>query len=100
MAEKKRRIIDDNLFAKTAPEPASGQDRFDFDKGPTVATGLGVRTGEKEAIRAIAGELGITPNALIRFAIRYVLKEHLEGRLDLEQYIDIPPEPQRKIRMP
>jgi hypothetical protein len=101
MAEKKRKIVDDDLFARTTSEqtPATSE-RFDLDKGPTVATGLGIRTGEKEAIAAISKELGIKPNAFVRFCIRYVLKEYLAGRLDLIKWVEIPPEPERKIRMP
>jgi hypothetical protein len=71
-----------------------------LDKGPTVATGLGVRTGELEALSSLAGELGITKNKLMRFALRYVIIEYRAGRLDLRKLIKVPPEPKKDIEMP
>lgn len=100
MADRKRKILDDPL-ARTTPQTSDQEEQsLDLDKGPTVSTGIGMRTGELEAIDAIAGELGITRNALLRWATRYIILEYRAGRLDLSKYIEIPPEPKRNIRMP
>ncbi len=98
MAEKKRKIIDDP-FASTTP--GSGQaGRFDLDQAPTVATGLGIRKGELNAIETISGELGVTKNKFMRWCLRYVIQEYEAGRLDLKKWLEVPPEPKNDLRMP
>lgn len=95
-----RKIVDTDLFHKTAPESEQPAGTPDLDEGPTVSTGLGLRTGELNAAQQIADELGISRNALLRWAIRYVLSQYLAGKLDLRKWIEIPPEPKKNIRMP
>lgn len=72
----------------------------DLDASPTVNTGLGLRKGTLDAVDLLARRLGISKNALIVFAIRYVITAVRDGQLDIEKFIEVPPEPKRDIRLP
>lgn len=98
MARKTRNL--DDIFAKTGGDSDQDLASIDLDESPTVSTGLGIRTGELKAITLLADRLGITKNALMRFAIRYVLTAVRDGKINIDQFIEIPPEPKKDIKMP
>ncbi len=91
-----------SVFSKTANEPdplATGH--ADLDRGLIRQTGVGLRQGEVEALDAIGRDLGgIARNALIRFAVRRFIMQFREGKIDLSRYVETPPEPKSKLRMP
>lgn len=91
-----------NVFAKTDTS-ARGQApgaNADLDAGNIKAVGVGLRAGEVAALDAIAGELGIARNALIRFAVRWFILEVRAGRVELGGYVEQPPPPKKNLRLP
>ena len=81
------------LFTKTeapsAPPPAAeAPPAYDLDAGVIRAMGVGLKTGEAEALADIARRHGLTRNALGRIAIRYFLREVIAGRVDVGQFFE------------
>ncbi len=99
----KRQGLDD-IFKKTEQE-AGGVDLSDLDAGPIKATGVGLRVGELEALEKIGAELGeqlntepVARNALVRIAVRELIKNYRAGRLDLLPFFEAPEKPKPKTR--
>ena len=72
--------------APSAP-PAEAAPVYDLDAGVIRAMGVGLKTGEAEALADIAHRHGLTRNALGRIAVRYFLREVIAGRVDVNDYI-------------
>jgi hypothetical protein len=51
--------------------------------GRTLSVGVGLKESEVDLLDAIAGELGIARNALLRYLVRYGLAQYRAGRLDV-----------------
>ena len=87
MAKRTARI-DDSLFRRTEDEgtetgagavagarvPATGR---------TLSVGVGLKESEVDLLDAIAAELGIARNALLRYLVRYGLSQYRSGRLEV-----------------
>lgn len=87
-----------NPLAKTSKgEPV---DAADLDAGNIRTTGVGLRDGELQAVDNLAERLGVARNALLRFAIRWFILETRAGNVELDQFVEIPPEPKRRLKMP
>lgn len=87
------------LVRRTEPAPPPA-DNSDLDKGRTVQSGIGLKQGEMDAISAMAAELGVTRNALMRFAVRLLIMQYRAGESPLSEYIEKPASPANKLRMP
>lgn len=87
MAKRTARI-DDSLFRRTDDE---GGDRGVTvvpgarvpATGRTLSIGVGLKESEVDLLDAIAGELGIARNALLRYLVRYGLAQYRAGRLEI-----------------
>ncbi len=87
MAKRTARI-DDSLFRRTEDE---GTDRGAGvvagarvpATGRTLSVGVGLKESEVDLLDAIAGELGIARNALLRYLVRYGLAQFRSGRLEV-----------------
>ena len=66
--------------------------------GRTVSIGVGLKESEVQSLDSIAEDAGLRRNALMRFAIRYFLKEYYAGRVDLSSSVET--ETKHKLRMP
>ncbi len=99
MAKKQ---TDLNIFSKTeyTPGEESEADNSDLDEGNIKAMGVGLRGGEVAALDAMAGELGIARNQLLRFAIRWFILQVRSGAVDLQRFIEEPPPPKKNLRLP
>lgn len=90
-----------NPFAKTSPgETERRASNEDLDQGRTISVGVGLKEGEVAVIDQFAGELGVTRNALMRWALRWFLLELRAGRIDLSRFVEAPPEPRKNLRLP
>jgi len=93
-----------NVFTRTGPGDEPNPEltgHADLDRGNIRQTGVGLRQGEMDALTAIGNELGgIARNALIRFAVRRFIMQYRAGKVDLSDYVETPPEPKKKLRMP
>jgi len=90
-----------SVFSKTDATTPQGQpvDLTDLDKGIINQTGVGLKTGEIEALNTIGEELGgVARNALIRYAVRLLIHEYRAGRLDLAGDVEVPPPPRKKLK--
>ena len=98
MAKKKQDLSD--IFAKTEPAPGATAEYSDLDAGKIQSTGVGLKQGEIAALDAIAADLEITRNAIMRFAIRYFIIQHRAGNIDLASHVEEPPPPKKSLRLP
>lgn len=100
MAEKPKL----DIFSKTTTETdqvSKPVDLSDLEDGIIRQTGVGLRTGEIEALDAIGSDLGgVSRNALIRYGVRLLIREYRAGRLNLEGDVETPPIPKKRLRMP
>ena len=88
------------IFKKTEQEPAGAVDTTDLDVGRTLSTGVGLKEGEVQAIDALAAHIGVTRNALMRFAVRWFLIQYRTGNIDLAQFVEEPPPTKKTLRLP
>lgn len=72
----------------------------DLDLGKISPVGVGLLTGEKEALKVLAAEQGITLNALMRFALRRFIVEVRAGVIDLNKEQDEPEPQKKKLKLP
>lgn len=59
---------------------------IDLDAGRIQSTSVGLKTGEVEALDAIALAHGLKRNGLMRIIIREWLVKHQAGEVSLDQY--------------
>ena len=93
---KQRATIDPGMFKPTeaggpVEVPAEG-----INKNVTV----GLRLSESDLVEGIAAEYGVSRNAVMRYAIRYFLRDYLNGRIDLASDVKTPTIPQNRLEMP
>lgn len=109
MARKKQAEVTDKLgaiFKRTdagapAGKPGAGTgkpDTADLDAGLTRTVGVGLKDGEIAALEAIAGELGITRNALMRYIVRRWLVDYRAGQIDMRAAFEERTE--RRLKLP
>lgn len=91
--------IDNSIFASTdkSQYPA---DNSDLEYGHVIPLGLGLTQGTVDALDAIKTEFGVSRNSLMVFAVRRFLLDYRAGKIDLAPYIEVPPEPNKRLRMP
>lgn len=61
---------------------------------------VGMKQSEAEIIEAIAAEFGVSMNAIMRYGLRYFLRDYLAGRVDLAADVRKPPPPKNILEMP
>lgn len=66
------------------------------DVDRTLPVGVGLKQSEVRELDAIAAELGIARNALMRYGLAYFLREYRAGNID----VTIEREERRRVRMP
>jgi hypothetical protein len=101
MARKKPDLTD--IFAKTTGQQGEeASENPDLDEGRIVSAGVGIKEGELRAIESIAAGLGkgITKNAVMRFALRWFILQVRAGNVDLSGFVEEPPEPDKRLKMP
>lgn len=87
MAKRTARIEDD-LFRRTdggdaGRDAGSGAGARVPATGRTLSVGVGLKESEVDLLDAIAGELGIARNALLRYLVRHGLAQYRAGRLEV-----------------
>lgn len=86
------------LFEKTTQE---GQpDNSDLDTGIIQAQGVGLKTGEVQAIQQIANSTGVAKNAVMRLAVRKFILDVRSGKIDPADYFEEPEAPAKKFKPP
>ena len=89
-----------NIFSKTEQADYQGVDITDLDAGRTIPQGVGLKEGTINALQGLAEKYGISRNALMKFAIRRFFLDLRAGKINLTDFIEIPSEPKRKLKMP
>ncbi len=91
------------IFSSSGSSPkvkAQPADNSDLNGGKIAPVGVGLMTGEKQALRELAEAQGLTLNALMRFALRRFIVDVRAGKIDLEAE-QAEPEPQKKrLKLP
>lgn len=78
--------LDQEIGLGKKPQSAKKRPAYDLDAGVIRAMGVGLKTGEADALADIAKRHGTTRNALTRIAIRYFLREVIAGRVDVDRF--------------
>jgi len=102
MAKRQTHAKIDSPFAKTEPGPTPGAGGASEDipaTGRTLPTAVGLKESEIELLDDIAADLGIARNAVMRWALRWFLKEYRAGRVPMAKSVKTP-EPKNVIEMP
>lgn len=94
----KRQTNLDNIFKKTEGSTASPTQEVPA-KGRTLSVGVGLKESEVALLDEIADELGVTRNALMRYGLRYFLRQLQTGTLDLAKDVQ-EPEMKKRLKMP
>lgn len=89
-----------NIFSKTEQADINKVDISDLENGRTLPQGVGIKEGTVNALQALADKYKLSRNALMKFAIRRFLLDYRAGKIDLAEFIEIPPDPKRKLNMP
>ena len=101
MAKKKPKL--DSPFVRTTPpnyEERTAEEVFIPAEGKTVPTSVGLKESEVELLDAVANDYGIARNAVMRWALRWFLSEHENGRISLSSDVETPPPPKNRLNMP
>lgn len=88
------------LLQRTDKAPTAQADNSDLDAGIIRPLGVGITSGERDALGEIAAEYELSRNALLRFALRWFILEYRAGRVDIKSHIEQPPPANKKIRLP
>ena len=96
MAKQKADL--DNLFKSTEPGSKTTADTVPAT-GRTVSVGVGLKEGEVAMLDAIAANLGVSRNALMRYAIRHFLTQYVTGEINPAEDVEAP-EPKKRLKMP
>lgn len=62
--------------------------------------GLSLSEGEREYLQRVAEEHKISLHSLMRFLLRWAMRDLMAGRIPLKDYIEPPKEPKAKLRGP
>ena len=94
----KKRADLDNIFKSTEPGNKTTPDVVPAT-GRTISVGVGLKEGEVAMLDEIVGQLDVTRNALMRYAIRYFLTQYIAGEINLADDVEAP-EPKKRLKMP
>jgi len=94
----KRQTNLDSIFKKTEGSTTSPTQEVPA-KGRTLSVGVGLKESEVALLDEIADELGVTRNALMRYGLRYFLRQLQTGALDLAKDVQ-EPEMKKRLKMP
>lgn len=67
--------------------------------GRTLSVGVGLKESEVTMLDAVAQELDVTRNAVMRYALRYFLKAYRTGKADPAADVEMPPV-KKRLHMP
>lgn len=68
-------------------------------EGRTLSVGVNLKESELALYNQLARDLNVARTALMRYALRYFLREVLAGRVDIRKDV-YTPETRNKLRMP
>lgn len=71
-----------------------------LNDGRIVSAGVGLKQGELTALEKIAEIYGVKKNAIMRLALRLFLTQVRDGKINIPDYIFIPPAPASKVVIP
>ena len=89
-----------DIFSRTEPSDNQAPDLGDLEAGIVKPQGVGLKQGTISALDLIAGQYKISRNALMKLAIRRFILDYRAGKINLSEFIEIPPEPKRNIILP
>ena len=96
-----RKTIGDNPFRKTEQPQQPPADNSDLDQGRVSPLGVGLTTGEIDALDRIAKEYNIkSRHKLLKLAVRLFILGVRSGTLDLSRYTTTPEAPKSDINLP
>ena len=100
MAKRQERAQIDNPFTKTEPGTSSSAGQGEIPaEGHTRPVAVGLRESEIELLDQVAADHGVARNAVMRWALRWFLKEYAAGRAPLAAAVKTP-KPKNIIDMP
>ena len=99
---KKQPDISDIFTRTDSPKPSGGfpQDNSDLDSGRVSPIGIGLTSGEIDALDALAAGLGVKRHALLKIAARLLIVGLRSGTLDISEYLEEIPAQRRVKKLP
>ena len=99
MARKQSQPLED-IFKKTEPESGEPTTTGEVPAtGRTLSVGVGLKESEVRMLDAIADELDVARNAVMRYAIRYFLAQYQSGVVNPADDVQ-EPEVKKQLKMP
>ena len=96
----KKRADLNTIFKKTEPSSStSTTPDYVPATGRTVSVGVGLKEGEVTMLDEIVADLGVTRNALMRYAIHHFLSQYVTGEINPAEDVE-EPEPKKRLKMP
>jgi len=99
---KKQPDISDIFTRTDSPKPSGGfpQDNSDLDSGRVSPVGIGLTTGELDALDSLAVHFGVKRHALLKLAVRLLIVGIRSGTLDISEYLEEVPAQKRVKKLP
>jgi hypothetical protein len=94
----KRKADLNQIFKSTEPGSKTAADAVPAT-GRTISVGVGLKTSEVDMLDEIADDLGVSRNALMRYALRHFLTQYVTGEISLAEDVEAP-EPKKRLKMP
>lgn len=94
----KQRADLNKIFKATEPGSKTTADAVPAT-GRTLSVGVGLKESEVDMLDGIAAELGVSRNALMRYALRHFLTQYLSGGINPAEDVEAP-EPKKRLKMP
>lgn len=69
-------------------------------EGYTRSLGVTLKDSEIDLLGEIADEHEVSRNSVIRYGIRYFLRDYLSGEVDLSADVEEPERPRKTLNMP
>ena len=95
----KRKADLNQIFKSTEPGGKAAAEDAVPAKGRTVSVGVGLKESEVDMLDEIADTLGVSRNALMRYALRHFLTQYVTGEINPAEDVEAP-EPKKRLKMP
>lgn len=94
----KRKADLNQIFKSTEPGNKPTADAVPAT-GRTVSVGVGLKESEVAMLDEIADTLGVSRNALMRYALRHFMTQYVTGEINPAEDVESP-EPKKRLKMP
>ena len=95
----KRKADLNQIFKSTEPGSKTAAEDAVPATGRTISIGVGLKESEVDMLDEIADTLGVSRNALMRYALRHFMTQYVTGEINPAEDVESP-EPKKRLKMP